>query len=277
MKSKTGFDKLEELTIAPGGFTCEMLKKLQGIESCRGLFCSECYENAEKAFKDIIEQAKAETFMRPCYKDGTPFEFGQKIESNCGTEFLPSFVKVYADGSMSLGNGANAFSVGGMSPHVVKHQCSIAELREKLDNDKKKGLTRYWGCSDMSCNNCTICDGKAPGEHYGVGTCQTAMGMDIMRRQNEIDALEKERSFDWDAFKRGEFVVNCRTEEAAKDFCHAMHERGMRWSNGASYDKETFWPTFEDKTCYDASGLYGSIGGYGQHPIEWKIGMGGGI
>lgn len=39
--------------------------------------------------------------------------------------------------------------------------------------------------------------------------------------------------FDWNKFKNEKIAVNCRTEEAAKEFIEECYIRGIKWINGA--------------------------------------------
>ena len=48
------------------------------------------------------------------------------------------------------------------------------------------------------------------------------------------------KKFNVDDYK-GKYVMHCKTEEEAKDFCRVLHEAGRKWSSGDSYAKETYW------------------------------------
>ena len=39
----------------------------------------------------------------------------------------------------------------------------------------------------------------------------------------------------------GKYVMCCKTEEEAKDFCRVLHEAGRKWSSGDSYLENTYW------------------------------------
>lgn len=61
------------------------------------------------------------------------------------------------------------------------------DTQERIDADKKKENSKYWGCC-FYCNNCPAeIDGKKPRERYGSLNCSIAQGMDIARRQYELD------------------------------------------------------------------------------------------
>lgn len=61
------------------------------------------------------------------------------------------------------------------------------DTQERIDADKKKENSKYWGCC-FYCNNCPAeIDGKKPRERYGLLNCSIAQGMDIARRQYELD------------------------------------------------------------------------------------------
>lgn len=45
-------------------------------------------------------------------------------------------------------------------------------------------------------------------------------------------------------------VVNCQTEDEAKDFLSFMHENGYKWMAGNSLIEKNYWSESEDDTCY---------------------------
>lgn len=62
------------------------------------------------------------------------------------------------------------------------------DTQERVDEDKKKTFRDYWDCWGVTCRECPAdIDGKAPMVHYGVRNCSIAQGMDIARRQAELD------------------------------------------------------------------------------------------
>ena len=56
--------------------------------------------------------------------------------------------------------------------------------------------------------------------------------------------------FNIDDYK-GKYVMHCKTEEEAKDFCNFLHSQGREWSTGESYFNETYWNDYEESTCYE--------------------------
>ena len=65
--------------------------------------------------------------------------------------------------------------------------------------------------------------------------------------------------FNLDNYK-GKYVMHCKTEEEAKDFCNFLHQNNKEWSSGDSYLSFTNWSQFTDKTCYYFNvGIFGSI------------------
>lgn len=47
------------------------------------------------------------------------------------------------------------------------------------------------------------------------------------------------------------YVMWCKTEEEAKDFCRVMHESGRKWNSGDSYIESTKFLEYLDETCYN--------------------------
>lgn len=270
---KTGLEKLEGLATCIGkARSCSMLNELAGRNNCDGVYCGECYELAKNGMMEIIEQVKSETFARPRFDDGTPLDFHDKIDVGNGELLDVQWVKYEGD-AIAVGDARGAMTV---MPRDVKlrRAYDVKGMRAKLEEDKKKGTYEYWDCANVSCYGCDLLNGETPAKHYGVYECGIAAGMDIIRRQREIDELERQ-TFDWDAFKRCEFVVNCRTEEAASDFCKAMHERGMAWYAGNSYLDDTNFNVYKENMCYSGKGTFGSRGFYlkeGKTVVEWKTG-----
>ena len=66
---------------------------------------------------------------------------------------------------------------------------------------------------------------------------------------------------------KGDFVMHCKTEEEAKDFCRYLDSVGRKWCDGTKYwcdgtkyTEMTYWNFDKDKTCYDFNlGVYDSI------------------
>ena len=48
---------------------------------------------------------------------------------------------------------------------------------------------------------------------------------------------------------KGDYVMWCKTEEEAKDFCRVMHESGRKWESGKSY-KINNWILEKENMCY---------------------------
>lgn len=64
------------------------------------------------------------------------------------------------------------------------------DTQARIDKGKRIGIVDYWDCNGANCFSCTVVgDGVSPQERYGVISCATAQGMDIARRQAELDAL----------------------------------------------------------------------------------------
>ena len=63
--------------------------------------------------------------------------------------------------------------------------------------------------------------------------------------------------FDFDKYP-GKYVMHCKTEEEAKEFCKVMHDAGRTWFSGTPYLPCTMWDWHNEKTVY-----YFNEGGYG--------------
>ena len=55
--------------------------------------------------------------------------------------------------------------------------------------------------------------------------------------------------FDINNYK-GKYVMHCKTEAEAKEFCDYLHSIGRRWISGSSYNNTTHWDDYREDTCY---------------------------
>lgn len=73
---------------------------------------------------------------------------------------------------------------------------------------------------------------------------------------------------------QGNYVMWCKTEEEAKDFCRVMHESGRRWGSGDDYVKYPRFTAHLDETCYNFnSGSFANIHWYKRHDfiiLKWE-------
>lgn len=62
------------------------------------------------------------------------------------------------------------------------------DTQERIYIDKRKTTQECWECRGSKCSDCpSEIDGEKPADHYGVLGCTQAQGMDIARRQAELD------------------------------------------------------------------------------------------
>lgn len=85
------------------------------------------------------------------------------------------------------GTGKTFFEGGGYrDPAYLTH--TPPDTQERIDREKMVGSKEYWSCTDISCMRCpSKIDGELPSKHYGVRSCSIAQGVDIARRQRELD------------------------------------------------------------------------------------------
>ena len=50
---------------------------------------------------------------------------------------------------------------------------------------------------------------------------------------------------------KGKYVMHCKTEEEAKDFCKFLESIGLEWRSGRSYLEHTDWKHYMENICYD--------------------------
>ena len=118
--------------------------------------------------------------------DGKPVKVGETVYPIDG-EWLgiplevsgiesPASVKVY----LSAGKSWTTF-------HADRLTHTPPDTQEKIDADKNLMWTIYWDCTKRDCLGCDVLHGKSPSEYYNVHNCSVAQGLDIARRQAELD------------------------------------------------------------------------------------------
>lgn len=79
--------------------------------------------------------------------------------------------------------------------------------------------------------------------------------------------------FNIDDYK-GKYVMHCKTEEEAKDFCMYLHNIGKKWRVGNSYSEETYYVQHREHTAYNFNdGGYCNVRDYrhwGYTILEWS-------
>ena len=72
----------------------------------------------------------------------------------------------------------------------------------------------------------------------------------------------------------GKFVMHCKTEEEAKDFCQYLDSVGRKWCSGDSYIGHTAYKWYEEKTAYNFNeGFYCDTDYYKKENytiLEWE-------
>ena len=73
---------------------------------------------------------------------------------------------------------------------------------------------------------------------------------------------------------KGNYVMHCKTEEEAKDFCGYLDSLGRKLCHEKKYTKNTCWQCFTDRTCYAFNDIeYSSLCYYERHGytiLEWS-------
>ena len=58
---------------------------------------------------------------------------------------------------------------------------------------------------------------------------------------------------------KGKYVMRCKTEEEAQEFCRLMHEDGRKWCSYNSYIGNYNWDDYKSATCYNFNdGTFGN-------------------
>ncbi len=79
--------------------------------------------------------------------------------------------------------------------------------------------------------------------------------------------------FNFEDYK-GKYVMHCKTEEEAIDFCKTMHNNGMKWVGRQSYLYNNEWDVLRENTCYNFNNdSYSPVSYYknnGYVILEWS-------
>jgi hypothetical protein len=77
--------------------------------------------------------------------------------------------------------------------------------------------------------------------------------------------------FDINNYK-GKYVMHCKTEEEARNFCNYLHSIGRRWSGGSSYADRTNYAVYGSNTAYNFNNdSYAHTNWYtGYTILEWS-------
>jgi hypothetical protein len=91
----------------------------------------------------------------------------------------------------------------------------------------------------------------------------------IHKRRKELTTMK----FDINKY-RGAFVMHCKTEEEARDFCNYLHSIGKEWWGGESYLFDTQWHKYKEDTAYNFNtGVFADIPYYRHYNytiLEWE-------
>lgn len=62
------------------------------------------------------------------------------------------------------------------------------DTQERIDADARKDQFEYWQCRERECDECPAeIEGMSPKKRYGCNDCCSAMMLDLLRRQRELD------------------------------------------------------------------------------------------
>lgn len=82
---------------------------------------------------------------------------------------------------------------------------------------------------------------------------------------------KQQKEFDWEGFKSDKFVVNCRTEDDAREFCNAVNAKWELQDKVRAH----YFEWYKDKTCYWCDGCYSDVDyakGRGKRIVKFKHG-----
>lgn len=119
---------------------------------------------------------------RPRYEDDEPVDESDFGEDACLT--------VFGNGDWKIGNRYGGVIEMG-SCRMRAQRPAAPDTQERIDGDSQKTADAYWGCIDVSCEDCPAkIDDKRPWERCYARNCQQAQLLDLLRRQRELDACK---------------------------------------------------------------------------------------
>ncbi|TNU89017.1 hypothetical protein FIC87_12520 [Eggerthella lenta] len=120
--------------------------------------------------------------------DGLPIKVGQTVYGGDGRTWSVTAIRGGEYNVLAVGSAGGQRK--GLRASWLTH--AQPDTQARIDEDKHKGYVSYWGCLEHECCDCpATVDGKTPDERYGVVSCTVAQGMDIARREIELDAMTK--------------------------------------------------------------------------------------
>lgn len=164
--------------------------KLHGVEKFIYLRSGECCQ-MQDAYGNMQTVYAGQRVQRPAPKalgaDGVPIEVGETVWDIFGN----GPITVKAIGPAPDDDGLVVWDADGVytSPYLLTHK--DPDTQERIDADALKSVGWYWDCAGNDCEDCPskVC-GKSPARRYGVDDCMSAMVLDLLRRQRELDARE---------------------------------------------------------------------------------------
>lgn len=120
---------------------------------------------------------------RPRYEDGEPVDESDFGEDACLT--------VFGNGDWKIGNRYGGVIEMG-SCRMRAQRPAAPDTQERIDGDSQKTADAYWGCIDVSCEDCPAkIDDKRPWERCYANNCVQAQMLDLLRRQRRLDEVSK--------------------------------------------------------------------------------------
>lgn len=132
----------------------------------------------------IAERIGKEYVPVPLSKDGEPLEVGRRYYGKDGRAWTVLGFKPCAYDVVGMSDE------GSLNTHMKGRWLSTEQpdTQERIDEDKRKSVSQYWGCGGAGCHQCpSKVDGLTPCERYGMDECEVAMGYDLALRQARLD------------------------------------------------------------------------------------------
>ncbi len=121
--------------------------------------------------------------------DGLPVKSGDEVWTLSGTG--PHAVDtVYTDIPTPDGRDRPWANIDndGTWAYVESLTHTPPDTQERIDADARKDQFEYWQCRECECDECPAeIEGMSPKKRYGCNDCCSAMALDLLRRQRELD------------------------------------------------------------------------------------------
>lgn len=119
--------------------------------------------------------------------DGKPLKVGETVWNIfSGIEGIIKALNLNGESTAYVEWGDGRWSPGVLCDRLTH---TTPDNQECIDADARKDQFEYWQCRERECDECPAeIEGMSPKKRYECNDCCSAMALDLLRRQRELDA-----------------------------------------------------------------------------------------